>query len=212
MEQKRGKVFITSWDDDSQHNYRLAALLKKYNIPAVFYLTNAASQKMVSDLFGMGFEIGGHTTTHPEDMKRLSDEALVFEIVTNKNYLEGITKTRLRKFCYPGGKHNEKTKEAVRSLGFDTARTTNVLSIRKPADPFSTWTTIHARPNRKEYLGKNWEEIASKLFDDVFMRNMGDFYELWGHSWEIEQYGLWDALERLFKRYKNYADIYQHKT
>jgi hypothetical protein len=47
------------------------------------------------------------------------------------------------------------------------------------------------------YLGcKSWVEMGKRLFDDVLDR--GGLWHLYGHSWELEELGLWDQLREMF--------------
>jgi hypothetical protein len=41
----------------------------------------------------------------------------------------------------------------------------------------------------------NWVELGKRLFDSVLQN--GGIWHLWGHSWEIEELGLWKDLEEM---------------
>jgi len=189
----------TSWDDGSVYDFRICTLLKKYNLPGIFYIPTI-NDLSEGEIIGMSkdFEIGGHTTTHPEDMKRLSAEDQYNEIKDNKDYLEELIGKEITSFCYPGGRHNEITIEQVKKAGFKEARTTNIAWISENDNPFKLQTAIHVRPDRKEYQGDSWLRVAKKLFDGASILRDGN-YHVWGHGWEVEQFGLWDELEELFK-------------
>ena len=59
------KDFITSWDDGRYQDFRLAELLKKYEIPAIFYIpVNCEIDKDGILKLAKDFEIGSHTLTH----------------------------------------------------------------------------------------------------------------------------------------------------
>ena len=39
--------------------------------------------------------------------------------------------------------------------------------------------------------------MAKRMFDRV--ARDGGVWHLWGHSWEVEQQGMWDQLEEVFR-------------
>jgi hypothetical protein len=41
----------------------------------------------------------------------------------------------------------------------------------------------------------NWLELSKRLFDSVLQN--GGIWHLYGHSWEIEELGLWKDLEEM---------------
>lgn len=144
----------------------------------------------------MGFKIGGHTVTHPENMRYLSPGALDWEIQNNKNFIEELIKKEITDFCHPGGRYDENVIEAVKRAGFKTARTTLINNTDIPADPYQIKTTIHVLPTRWEYNGKYWLDCAIAKFDEA--KKKDGYFHVWGHGWEIENFNLWVDLENLF--------------
>ena len=51
----------------------------------------------------------------------------------------------------------------------------------------------------------SWNNFAEEYFRSV-VKNGGQFH-LWGHSWEIEKYGMWQDLEKFFKFVSQQKDI-----
>ena len=198
--------FITSWDDGRSEDLRLAKLLLKYQIPAIFYIPSNTELAYgdITALYQQGFQIGGHTSSHPEDMKVLSDSEQFMEIMANKRYLEGILnligEVDITSFCYPSGKYNDITIECLKKAGFKEARTTKILRTDKAEDPFRIATTVHVYPNKKEYKDESWAEVAKNLYDEA--KDKKGYFHLWGHSWEIEKFKLWEELETFFKYVK----------
>ena len=95
--------------------------------------------EMIRTMAGQGFEIGGHTVSHPI-LTSLSDEAARHEIEQCKRDLEDITGTPVRYFAYPNGKvgkdFDERHKEMVRSAGFAAAFSTEVGPAVRGRDLF----------------------------------------------------------------------------
>jgi len=90
---------ISSWDDGHPMDLVIADALKQNNIDGIFYIPNSNGGRQViksyeiKHLSKLGFEIGGHTFSHPNDLKELSKEQLHDEIIKNKYWLEIINKS-----------------------------------------------------------------------------------------------------------------------
>ncbi|MFQ5788797.1 MAG: polysaccharide deacetylase family protein, partial [Thermodesulfobacteriota bacterium] len=190
---------VTSWDDGHKLDLKIVELLKKYKLPGIFYISNVDLGFGLKKLIEISedFEIGGHTISHPEDLKRLTYTQLCEEICYNKKWLEDITGKPIKSFCYPGGRYNEETVRVVKECGYENARTTVILNTDLPEDPYRVQGTIHFS-KRREYNGKSPLEVAVKQFELAKSKPNG-YFHIWGHSLEIEKYGLWDDLEKLFK-------------
>ncbi len=193
---------VSSWDDGNKYDIGLAMMLKEHNIPAIFYIPNnhpkfhkedLLSDGQIKDLKKMGFEIGGHTYRHPDDLKLLSEKDCRDEIFKNKEYLENLLGEKITKFCYPRGRYNDETIKILKEAGYEEARTTMVLNTDKPINPFRTYTSIHVYPNRQEYNGVPWYEVARELYKEA--KRKDGYFHIFGHSWEIENFGLWEELD-----------------
>ena len=178
-------------------------------------------------------EVGAHTLTHPDLCKLLKEEK-VREIRGSKEWLQGVTAGEVPMFCYPSGYFDEATAELVREAGFRGARTTIASKIDLPTSAYEVPTTLQVypfpfrknlrggyywrrllEPLRERYslyraLGvprsrmTSWLSVAKSAFDHS--QKHGEVFHLWGHSWELEAYGMWDDLEKLL------AYIARHKN
>lgn len=193
-------VIETSWDDGNIKDLYLAKLLQKYNLPGIFYIPSRCNlgEQDINTLVAGGFEIGGHTVSHPHDLKKLPSDELDREIRGNKTWLESFGP--VTKFCYPRGRYNDEVKDAVKSIGFESARTTKVGYITLPVDHFEMHTTVHAF-NRREYGGKSWWIYAMEKFMEA--KRVDGYFHLWGHSWEVDRNKDWDHLDSIFKLISN---------
>ncbi|MEK7127288.1 MAG: hypothetical protein AAB838_01010, partial [Patescibacteria group bacterium] len=97
--------------------------------------------------------------------------------------------------------------------GFSGARTTADFCL-EIKDPFEMPTTLHVYPvpyRRALNFGispwnlRGWLPMAIQAFD-IFSKRGGVFH-LWGHSWEIEKFGLWNNLESFFKHVTSRKNI-----
>jgi len=225
-------IITTSWDDGHPADLRLAKLLKKYDIPATFYIPikNIEARNMNPEQIkkiSKNFDIGGHTYYHRR-LPPLSDEEAFKEIIIGKKKLEEITGNEIVSFCYPGGKFDKKTVKLVKKAGFKLARTTRVLEYKKPTDLFTLGTTIQIGFNyRGHYLNflkksrvfrnidlpiwlisnltfNDWYELAEKSLE--YIKKKGGIFHLWGHSHSMSN-NDWKKLEVLFKKISNFDDV-----
>jgi len=196
------KPFIlTSWDDGTIFDMRMADLLYKYNIPGIFYIPSNTMLsdeqiKNISDFHG----IGGHTVNHPDDMKKLSYEDQFAEIKNNKDWLEGVIGRRANGFCYPKGKGDETTIKAIKKAGYREARRVGWGNKEFPKDMFNIVPTAFAHPDKTKFGGKSWYDYAMDQLND-------EYFHLWGHSHEIEKYNMWHDVDQFFKVLKNHYKL-----
>lgn len=190
-----------------------------------YFKNNRLSNSEIMRLSNI-YEIGAHTITHP-NLLSIPLEKAKEEIVESKGWLESVVTKKVEMFCYPKGYYNERIIDLVKQAGFKGARTTEKFVVEKPVDKFKIGTTIQVYPfpirkkNRKHYFWRyllqplfqnysgirklkisffslrNWYSFAKAVFDASLEK--GEYFHLWGHSWEIEQYGMWKELENFLK-------------
>lgn len=92
--EKKGKIVLT-FDDGPDENYtpRIVAILKKYDIPASFFVTGINIQNNLPALRMLvkeGYEIGNHTYSHV-NLETASKERILLELRTTRRMIEAIT-------------------------------------------------------------------------------------------------------------------------
>lgn len=196
-------IITTSWDDGQKTDLKIVDLLRKYKIPGTFYIVVDWVDKEgfltwgdVKDIWKHGWEIGSHTMTHPEDLKKLYDEDLHYEIQSSKDIIENILGRQISKFCYPKGRADERVKSFVAQAGYIEARGTGKPGIIEARDKLYLPGTIHVF-QRKEYGNKSILDFAREIIDKV--KREGGYCNIWGHSKELEKYGLFGILEEILK-------------
>ena len=202
---------IASFDDGASLDLKLADLLKKYEIPAVFYipwdlenLKNLKNVKNISSFLtkpqclelSKEFEIGSHTVTH-NYLTRISIQMAQNEIFDSKKYWEDFLGRPVNKFCYPRGYSNPIVRMLVKNAGYQSARTTIIGHLRESSDPFQETTTLHVGIDRIEYKNISWELFADKMIAEA---TEDSIFHIFGHSWEIENFKDWENVENLFKK------------
>ena len=202
-------------------DFKLAELLSKYNLPGTFYIPKEngerpvmTEQKVIE--LSKAFEIGGHTLRHT----RLNSRQQLFlqsEICGSFQWLSNLLGYPPASFCFPGGVFTKEAMAVVFSCGYKIARTTELLTTRSTIPGQLTPTTLqvydHTRLTYIKHLLKRGRVLNLVRFMQTPVQktleglteyylsamNEGACFHLWGHSWEIEEQGLWQKLEELFK-------------
>lgn len=126
------KPVILSFDDGWRNEYEYAfPLLKKYNMRGTFFIfTNPIGRKdhwvtweEIKEMEAAGMEIGGHTRTHPELTKIMTDKELDKEIAGGKKIIEDHLGHPVEVFAYPFGLEDERVVAAVARAGYSLGRT-----------------------------------------------------------------------------------------
>lgn len=218
-------IITTSWDDGSICDLKLANLLKKYNIPATFYIPikadfiNVLDPVKIRDI-SKNFDIGGHTYNH-QHLTEVSRRIASKEIVESKKKLEDIIGRKTELFSYPGGVWNGEIIELTKKAGFKGARTIERFKTSID-DPYKMGITSHvynhgALSQIKQLIGSGEEGLIFNLIGELLLNKdwaetslltlkecikEGGIWHLFGHSWEIEKYDFWEGLEALFREIK----------
>ena len=210
--------FTTSWDDGHPLDLRVAEVLAEYGCRGTFYVPrrNREGRSVLSRaelvLLDAQFEIGAHTFDHVR-LTAVSAAEAEHQLGAIKAALEDELGHGIAGFCYPGGSHDARLRAQVRSQ-FRYARTIENFWFAVPADPFQLPVTLQLYPHARRTYLKNlarghWThraggcELAVRsaslsstlraLLDRAIA--LDGVFHLWGHSWELEQHGLWGELE-----------------
>jgi peptidoglycan/xylan/chitin deacetylase (PgdA/CDA1 family) len=227
-----------AWDDGAIEDLKLMDLSLKYKIPGMFFMpaTNAErkvlSEENIKRINNNGFKIGAHTYSHKYLSKLPLNEAQV-EIVSGKDYLEQLLGKEVNHFCFPGGKYNSELINMTRRY-FSSARTADTGALLgkdsfliRPAIHFYDRGKLSLLYNSIKNMSLICPAILKNLSEDSYFHLLKKIIEdlsnyrgthrmiVWGHSWEIEQFSLWDDLVDLFqwltKNYslnlRNYSEI-----
>ena len=124
---------------------------------------------------------------------------------------------------------NEKLLDLVKEAGYEGALGVEEYHLAPGDDPFSIPPTVHVypfplrpidslrarfQPIRRiiPYLPRlriplmalrNWSALATALLERA--AETGGLWHLWGHSWEIEKYSMWDELETVLAAAAKYT-------
>jgi peptidoglycan/xylan/chitin deacetylase (PgdA/CDA1 family) len=222
-------IVTTSWDDGDPLDLQIARMLADRRLAGTFYIPIKGHRRSARmDRAGMlcldaqGFEIGAHGVSH-SNLPQCDASQLVREVETCKQRLEDDLSKEVSMFAYPNGRHNSNVIASVRQAGFVGARTTAMLARELIFDPFRMPTSVQAFPHSQlDYLknfltsgdfrrnwshltrlprARQWVELAMRLFDSVV--NNGGVFHLYGHSWEINDFKLWEELRVVLEYVSN---------
>ncbi|GAB6155311.1 polysaccharide deacetylase family protein [Desulfosporosinus burensis] len=125
------KPFVITFDDGYVDNYTTAfPIMKKYGFTATVFMVSSyidgegfLSWAQLKELAANGWEVEGHTTTHPY-LTKVDGASLLQELKSSKDLLEkGIGKT-VNFFAYPYGDFNSAVLKAVQDTGYLMSFTT----------------------------------------------------------------------------------------
>ena len=214
-------IVTTSWDDGDFADLKLAELLHSKGIRGTFYIPinhrdRPLDHSELRTLASAGFEIGAHGLTH-RSLCGLPPQALALDVRPCKRILEDLLGKQVEMFCYPFGRYDANVVCALQDAGYRGARTVRMLKTSIAFDDFEMPTTLQAFRHPPLTYVKNtlrarnfesvqrlfvhlprvgsWIELGKSLFDAVLAN--GGVWHLFGHSWEIEQLGLWDDLREM---------------
>jgi peptidoglycan/xylan/chitin deacetylase (PgdA/CDA1 family) len=226
-------IVTLSWDDGHPLDMRVAEMMSNYGLSGTFYVPVSIARPQLNthqllELSAMGMEIGSHGLTH---VPLTLSTAVQSELTDSKDLLEQVLGARVSSFCYPLGKFNRNAASAARAAGYQLARTTLAFCIVRHFDRFRMPVTVQFAPHscsihlrhaikegnarglstwaRRWHCETDLRQLSQKAFDDA-CREQGVFH-LWGHSWEIEELGLWDAF-REFCEYIGNRDNVNYLT
>ncbi len=218
-------LVTTSWDDGHPSDLRVADLLEKHGLRGTFYIPSSNTEgrpvmcRAEIAQLGRRFEIGGHTQNHIS-LTEIAPHLAANQILDNKHWLEDLLGRKVRGFAYVRGRHNRSVRGLVAKAGYQYARTVKNLMSTPGSNPFEIATTTqffaHSRsiyirnyisggltPNRLAILVAVLSDagLATRLSRaaEACVR-WGGYFHLWGHSWELDQYGLWGELDLLLGR------------
>lgn len=131
------KSFMITFDDGFRNNYTHALpILKELGYTALIFLVTdnidgvcswekhpsiaempLLSWTEIKEMSDSGMEIGSHTCSHP-DLRKLSKQAVINELSTNKYEIENKLEKPVDFFAHPYGFYNQTTVEASVDCGF----------------------------------------------------------------------------------------------
>jgi peptidoglycan/xylan/chitin deacetylase (PgdA/CDA1 family) len=171
-------------------------------------------------------EIGAHTLTHPT-LTEIPLEQARAEIAGSKAWLEDVLGHSVATFCYPKGRNNPALQKLVQDAGYTMARGVEGYALTAGDNRWCVPTTLQIYPYPlrrmpdlawwrgwwarlqpvREVLPHmhtlrlsarallDWQNLGHDLLRQA--AQIDGIWHLWGHSWEIDRYDLWDVLDQM---------------
>jgi hypothetical protein len=226
----------TSWDDGHVLDLRLADMLDRHGLTGTFYVARDYLPERMSEAeiahLSARHEIGAHTLTHPV-LTEIEPDAARREIVDSRRWLQDVTGSAITAFCPPRGATGPAVRHLIAEAGYVVARSVEQYHLDTGPDPLDLPTTVHLYPfplrpsssKRARFQPiqrvlphviplripvsalRSWPALALALLDRAAALN--GVWHLWGHSWEIDRFGLWDDLERVLAAASRYRDAHR---
>lgn len=181
---------LFSFDDGTREDEKVVRLLKQYGMKDAIFFVPLQSWGFDHLRGYQDFKVGGHTQSHPLDLKLLSDLKLDIEIIHAKRLLDEAVGYKTEWFCYPRGRYDMRVMGTVMKAGYRFARTTKIGIV---GDYFEM-RGFHMFA-RKEYQGIDWIDYIEKVLNQH--QRAPVVIHIWGHSWELEKYNEWLKFEEL---------------
>jgi poly-beta-1,6-N-acetyl-D-glucosamine N-deacetylase len=142
------RAVVLTFDDGYLGLYDTAyPLLKEYGYPATFFVHTGVvgvktgkdhmkwEQLQALDKEGL-ISIESHTVSHPDDLRKCSDQQLARELIDSKKILEQKLGRKMRFLAYPVGNADGRVARVAREAGYEMAFTMGPGWARAPADTF----------------------------------------------------------------------------
>ena len=199
------KAVTMSYDDGRVHDRKLVDIFNRYGVKGSFHLNSGMlgeqgyiSQEEVKELYE-GHEIGAHTYSHP-NLMTIPEVGIIEEVVSDKKILEGVADYPIRGMSYPYGYYNERIMALVGGLNMEYARSIETSGGFNIHRDFMKWRpTCH---HNDDLLEK-----AERFLKDQRDMDLRLLY-VWGHSYEFENDGNWDMIEKFCQMLHNIEELW----
>ncbi len=176
------KKIILTFDDAYQSIYQYAfPILKKYQFTASLFIISDfvgsynlwdvhpgwrkfkhLEWKEINSLVQAGWEIGSHSSTHP-DLRKCPDERLLDELVNSKAEIKKQTGEEPQILSYPFGRYDARLIQFVKKAGYLGACTMHYYPVDAASDPYQL-------PRQGVYLWDTLSDFKAKLSDGFFSK------------------------------------------
>lgn len=179
------KKIILTFDDAYQSIYQFAfPILKTYHFTASLFVISDfvgchnqwdihlgwrkfkhLDWKEINVLVQAGWEIGSHSSTHP-DLRKCSDERLLDELLNSRVKIKKQTGQDPLVFSYPFGRYDKRIIRFVKENDYKGACTMHYYHRDSEIDPYQL-------PRHGIYLWDTLADFRAKLTDGIFSKIQG---------------------------------------
>jgi peptidoglycan/xylan/chitin deacetylase (PgdA/CDA1 family) len=211
------KAMTLSYDDAVIFDERLIAIMQKYGLKGTFNVNGGMLDEKFYRRMGLeqavalyknsGMEVAMHGLDHAF-LEGSTGADILKEYYEDKLVLEKEFGKIMRGGAYAFGVYNDEIVNVLKTLGLSYFRTTKCTDGFEIPKDWLRWqaTCRHGASNLFELLDKF---LAAK--PDLHYSAKPLFFALWGHSYEFEDSGNWEIIERFGEKVSAHSDIW-HAT
>lgn len=210
----KSKIFTVTYDDGVLQDIRFVELLNRYGLKGTFNLNSKLmedefewtheigctikrlSKNTAASLY-KGHEIASHTLTHPY-LDHLSEEELMYELQTDKANLEKLFGKEIKGFAVPFDFYSTLIEKCAKKCGFEYVRIPEESHSFVPPEDYFNWKAGIFHLNRK---------LADCLKSFLSTSEELAFFQMVGHSYDLDTENMWGAIEDVFRTVSADNDI-----
>lgn len=203
----KDRCLTFSYDDGQIFDRRLVEIFNRHGMKATFNLNTEENPDIplvpVSEYESLylshGHEIACHTFSHPF-MERMPVEAMLSQIMENRQTLEQIANAPVKGMAYPFGTWSKQEQALLQSAGIVYSRTVNATCDFHLPENWMEWhpTCHHNHPElmnlAERFLSHRWPE--------------GLVFYVWGHSFNFDMENNWDVIERFCEKMQDKNNVW----
>ena len=150
----KGYLYFTFDDGPSKHTVSILTYLKKYNIPATFFVVpDENSSRFLNMILEDGHEIGIHSASHNYKEIYSSVEAFLADFKKAYDIVYRHTKKKAEIYRFPGGSRN--------SYNCDI-RDEIIAEMTRRGFIFFDWNV-----DSRDYSGANWTQMYNTVLKEI---------------------------------------------
>lgn len=125
IDERREKVLYLTFDEGYENGYtgQILDVLKKYNVPAAFFVTGPyldKEQELVQRMINEGHIVGNHTVHHPNLPKLISAKKMAEELCSLNEKFTAAYGMQMKYMRPPEGEYSERLLAVANALGYKT--------------------------------------------------------------------------------------------
>lgn len=216
------KAFTLSYDDGVEQDRKLVEIFNKYQVKSTFNLNsglagqeskmnigektvshNKITETEICSLY-KGHEIATHGLYH-SDMSCMDVVRCCYEVLTCRREMENLLGYPVTGYAYAFGLVDDTILQAVRDCGITYARTVQSTHVFDIPQDFLTWNpTCHHNDDKLFMLVDHFlnKETAFSF------QSPARLFNVWGHSYEFDQYDNWDRIENFLEKISGHDDVW----
>jgi len=213
------KALTLSYDDGVRQDKRLISIMQQHGLKGTFNINTgmfSAEYKGVEngrmtkqetfDLYNSSkMEVAMHGYHH-FSMTQIDSALAISDILTDRKESENMFGKVINGMAYANGLCNEELRKVLSKIGISWARTAGQNEKFDLPENWLEWEgTCHHNNPRLMELAEKFVQMKEPGY--YWSRKLQVFY-LWGHSYEFDNDGNWEVIEKFAEYMGNQDDIW----